>query len=284
MPYPTLLLPLEDDPGAEARLEQAMQLAQRFESHLVGLSCHRPAPYALPGASAVTIGMLGSDPLTTELTRAAELAGIREARFRACCANAALRAHELVCEDLEPEAAIERHAASADLVILGQADPDDAGYARRRALVDDVLQRNPRPTLVLPYANAARTLGQAVVIAWDGSHGAARAAADALPLLRTAQAVHLVRYTTPDPEAEASADASVARAAAWLARHGVKARAQTNVATIPAGDALLSTVADLGADLIVMGAWGHSRLAERVLGGVTRTIADAMTVPVLASH
>ena len=123
-----------------------------------------------------------------------------------------------------------------------------------------------------------------MLVAWDGSHGAARAATDALPFLRSAQSVHLVRFADMALDDEDVAEASARAAAAWLSRQGVQARAHCSFATLPVGDALLSTAADIGADLLVMGAWGHSRFIERLLGGATRLVADRMTLPVLLSH
>jgi len=108
--------------------------------------------------------------------------------------------------------------------------------------------------LLVPRQGAFRECGQRVVLAWDGSHGSARAAADALPFLRRAHAVHLVQFSDALLDDDRGAVDSVNRAAAWLSHHGVQATSRATPATIPVGEALLSAAADVGADLLVMGA------------------------------
>jgi nucleotide-binding universal stress UspA family protein len=135
-----------------------------------------------------------------------------------------------------------------------------------------------------PYAGDFPTVGKRVLIAWDAGREAARAASDALPLLRRADAVEVAVF---DPQrarrnhgAQPGADIAL-----FLARHGVKVSVHTQSgAGYDVGAQILSRAADTSADLIVMGAYGHARVRELVLGGVTRTVLEAMTVPVLMSH
>jgi nucleotide-binding universal stress UspA family protein len=133
-----------------------------------------------------------------------------------------------------------------------------------------------------------RTLGDNVLLAWDGSREAARAAADALPLLQRARhvGVDIVRRrvhhdSRQSPDAPEGIDV-----AAWLDAHGVRASFSTTPhhIGIGTGATLLNRASDLHADLLVMGAYGHTRARERVFGGVTRTMLESMTVPVLMSH
>jgi nucleotide-binding universal stress UspA family protein len=138
--------------------------------------------------------------------------------------------------------------------------------------------------LVLPYANAAQTLATNALVAWDDSHAAARAIADALPLLRRARSVHVMLFNRDAPADEGGLSSDLSSVADWLARHGVSARTRVESTGIAVSDALLSRAADLGTDLIVMGAFGHARWRERVLGGTTRDVLGSMTVPVLMSH
>jgi nucleotide-binding universal stress UspA family protein len=141
-----------------------------------------------------------------------------------------------------------------------------------------------RPVLLVPYAGDFAALGRQVLVAWNGTREAARALYDAMFLLAGAEAVTVLEI---DPPGDAAVDPELraASVAAALRRRGIAARARSTVSDgMPIADLILSTAADLGADLIVMGAWGHSRLREFVLGGASRGILEAMTVPVLMSH
>jgi nucleotide-binding universal stress UspA family protein len=137
---------------------------------------------------------------------------------------------------------------------------------------------------VVPYIGIKTAPGKHAIVAWNGSREAARAVNDALPILRGADQVE-VMCANPDRGELGDADLPGADLCLHLARHGVKAEAQTLVASdLEIGDLLLSRAADHGADLIVMGAYGHARWREVVLGGVTRQLLEQMTVPVLMSH
>jgi hypothetical protein len=140
--------------------------------------------------------------------------------------------------------------------------------------------------------------GRRVLLAWSGKRESARALRDALPLLQRAEQVEVVMHAAAAPGEEAEAD-PLAPVLAHLARHGVSARGRVVHAgepsilermqrpwtpDAPVAESLLSHAADSGADLIVMGGYGHSRAWELVLGGVTRTVLQTMTVPVLMSH
>jgi nucleotide-binding universal stress UspA family protein len=123
-----------------------------------------------------------------------------------------------------------------------------------------------------------------VVIAWNSAREAARAVHDAMPLLIAAEAVTVL---TIDPREgpQGHGELPGADISLHLARHGVKAQVERTVsADLPVGEVLLSRLADLGADLLVMGAYGHSRMRELLLGGATRSLLQSMTVPVLMSH
>ncbi len=278
--YSTLLLHLDDDTRAGIRLDQATSLARRFDSRLIGLSCHRPAPWVGVAGSE----FMGADPLTHELALAARAAASREAAFLRHCDVQELASFEVATSDDEPSRAIGERGRCADLILLGQADPDTADHARHRDIVDRVMEQTAAPVLVLPYAGRFATLGETVLIAWSDSRETARAVADAMPFLQQARAVHLVAFDRAIGVG-GSIDASrLDLVTRWLATHGVQARASVAFTRTDIGNALLSHAADVGADLMVMGAWSHSRLVERVLGGATRTVLDSMTVPVLMSH
>ncbi len=141
-----------------------------------------------------------------------------------------------------------------------------------------------RPVLVVPYAGRFEACGRRVLVAWNASRAATRAVNDAMPLLAGAETV-TVLCVDPDEDRRAHGDVPGADVAVHLARHGVKARVESTASGgIGVGNAVLSRASDIGADLLVMGAYGHTRVRELLLGGATRTILESMTVPVLLSH
>ena len=196
-----------------------------------------------------------------------------------------VKADARIARAQEPDvsALIARHARYADLVIVGQGDPDEPGLGGRR-LLESVTLSVGRPVLAIPYIGAERPVGRVVTIAWDAGREAARAVADALPLLAGAEEVHLL-MVNPTIGIYGHGEEPGADMALNLARHGIKAEAHTIAAPdIDEGDAILSWLSDSGSDLLVMGLYGHARLLELVVGGVSRRILESMTVPVLLSR
>jgi nucleotide-binding universal stress UspA family protein len=153
----------------------------------------------------------------------------------------------------------------------------------RRACTDSSVVRWPADA-DHPLRGASRSTGERVLVAWDGGREASRAVGDALPILARAKDVTIT--TIHRDEGERIADeAATRRLADYLQSHGIDAKVDhSSVEDISVGEWLLSRSADLGIDLIVMGAYAHTRLRELVLGGVTRTMLQSMTVPVLMSH
>ncbi|HVH79889.1 MAG TPA: universal stress protein [Stellaceae bacterium] len=173
-------------------------------------------------------------------------------------------------------------AKAVDLAILGQ-------YSRQLQngmgfKPDDIATACGRPLLVVPYIGGFASVGENVLIAWDGTREATRALNDALPLLETAKSATLM--TVVDREREFDrAHAELQRIVAHLEHHGVSARSEEVVrGSLTVSDLLLSRAADLGADMIVAGVYHHSPLREALIGGVSRDLLRHMTVPVLMSH
>ena len=187
--------------------------------------------------------------------------------------------------DGHADALLTLHARYADLTIVGQTDPEaSTGLPLPSDLPESVALATGRGTLVVPYVGAPKTIGGNVMLCWNASREAARAASEALPLLKAASTVTVLivepRSTAKGHGAEPGADV-----ATWLSRHGVKVTVQRDVAAdADVGSVILSRAMDHGSDLIVMGIYGHSRLRELVLGGASRTVLADMTVPVLMAH
>jgi nucleotide-binding universal stress UspA family protein len=172
---------------------------------------------------------------------------------------------------------VSRLARYFDATIVQQPDPKDP---RTADTIETVLLGSGRPVLIAPYIPVPPQLGT-VIAAWDEGRPAARAVADALPLLTFADRVEIVSVTDAGGDRPLPSEGM----ARHLARHGIRAEAARLVrGEVGIADTLLSHASDVDAGLIVMGGYGHSRLREIVLGGTTRTILQTMTVPVLMSH
>lgn len=277
MDYKTLLVHIGTDPAAEARLRLAIGLARAADAHLVGS--------AVTGVSHfVTAGMLaaGDSRLADRCAALRRDAAAALRRFEAIVRTEGLASFESRLVDDDVDGGMALQARYCDLAVVGQADPAAPGPDRRADLPEYLLLASGRPVLVVPYASGAWRLDGEALVAWDGSPEATRAVTAALPLLRAARGTTVIGFG--DAAGEAPDANPCARLAAWLARHGIAARAGQRAATGDVGEALLSAAADMDAGLLVMGGYGHARYRELVLGGVTATILRAMTLPVLLAH
>jgi len=171
---------------------------------------------------------------------------------------------------------------ASDLIVMGQPDPDDALTVLGMEMASHILLQSGRPVLFLPYAMTAQWRFATVVVAWDGSRHAARAVADAMPFLAQAGEVVVLSASKEKESMKRLPDIDLGT---YLADHDLKVKIIENSnPDIDAGNWLLSMAADLNADLLVMGGFGHNRFGEMLLGGATRTILKSMTLPVLMSH
>ena len=179
----------------------------------------------------------------------------------------------------DPVDAVTTSAHYADIAVVGQTDPDDANSLS--GLADSVVLGAGGPVLVWPYAGSFSANAETVMLAWNSTREAKRALSDALPIMQQASRVIVLGIDTGDGKHIPGADVS-----AYLARQGVSAEARHTISSsdLGASDALLSEISDLGAGLLVMGGYGHHRMREVLLGGVTRDILRQMTVPVVMSH
>jgi nucleotide-binding universal stress UspA family protein len=173
-----------------------------------------------------------------------------------------------------------RIARRFDLSIVGQAEPEAS--AAEEMIAEAALFESGRPVIIVPYIQKAPLKLDRVMLCWDGSRAATRAIADAMPLLERAGRVEIVIVANERGKQDEIEGADMG---AHLARHGLNVEVKRTVlGDIDVADVILSHAADAGSDFIVMGGYGHSRLREFVLGGVTRSIFRSMTAPVLMSH
>lgn len=180
--------------------------------------------------------------------------------------------------------AVSLHARYCDLAVLGQEDPDDARLAGWTTVLESALLTSGRPILVVPYVGRHRMIGRRVLIGWKPVREASRAVHDALPLLGDAEAVTVLAID-PERDNDGRSEQQAADMARHLARHGLPVTAQETISDgLDAATILLNYSADLSSDLIVIGGYGHPRMREIVLGGVTRHLLRHAPVPVLMSH
>lgn len=269
-----ILVHVDNAKACEARLRLACDLAGRCRAHLTGTYI----------VQQITVPMYVETAIPAELFEQAQGA-LKERRKQAKKLFAKVTAaHKATTEwrtsDEDLAFGLVSQSRYVDLVIVGQADPDDPSDVSA-GLADRVALSAGRPVLVVPYVGVPKKVGTNVIVAWNDSRESARAVNDALPILEGAKRVEVVTFNPDSEDFEiAGNDISL-----HLSRHGVKTESHAmRIADIEVGDALLSRAADIGADLIVMGAYGHSRLREVVLGGVTRHVLAHMTAPVLLSH
>lgn len=281
MGYKDVLVVLDADPQVQDRIELAAELAERFGAHLAGLYVAAEPPGRLDyfNRDAPLFGALSPD---MEEQVQAHSEGMR-VRFEEIVGRHSVSLEWRVAQGYPSEVAA-AHGRYADLIILGQSDPDDARAPLVRPRPEEVALLAGRPILVVPYAGTFAHIGKTVLVGWDASREATRAVNDAMPLLAGASSVTVIAV---DPEQGREGHGGIAGAdiALHLARHGISAQVERAVsAGIGIGDTLLSRACDLGADLLVMGAYGHSRVHELLLGGATRTVLASMTLPVLMAH
>jgi len=272
MTYKTILVHLDETPRRKERLQLACTLAARFDAHLVGL-------FALGSARIPSYALAEAGPLVLaiEERRRGEAAAAAEKEFRDAERRGGGKSEWRVSKE-DAAGAVRLSARYSDLVVLGQPQPGDG---LGRAIAEDVILASGRPVLMVPYAGHFPDAGKRVLVAWNASPEAARAVTDALPLLARAHNVEVVVFEGGGDHGEPPG----ADLALYLARHGVKATAARQSAPgVDIGSQILSRAADNDTDLIVMGAYGHSRMRELALGGATRSMLDAMTVPVLMAH
>lgn len=275
MAYKTLLVHLDNEPACATRTALALRLAREHGAHLVALAPTGQIQIPVDVASSLFepgYAIASGHYLRTRADQACEA-------FEAQARAAGLSSYEMRVDEADHALSVIAHARTADLVIVGQTDRDTPLGVVNRDLPERAVLGGGRPVLVVPFAGRFDTLGTNVVAAWNDSREAARALADALPLMQRAGKVSvLTQREAGQPEP------SLAELLAWLGRHAIHAQAAHEVSDLNFGDLLLSRAADFGADLIVMGCYGHARLTERVLGGATRSLLGQMTVPVLMAH
>lgn len=271
----SVLVHVDAAPSSAARLQVARQVAAPHEALVTALYAVTPSllqvPFAGEAASAAV-------PLLQELDNE------RLQRAKACFQEATCRpgcvVHWAELSDGPVISGFVHEALCADLLVLGQRATGDA-FSRDVPVdfAEAVMLSSGRPAIVVPDVPDLPLVGRHVVVAWKSSRECARAVSGALPLLQRAEAVQLVHWS--EPGGESHSPLGIER---YLRLHGVEPTRHDMGPSHHVGEAMLAFAANAGADLLVMGCYGHSRVRELVMGGATREVLHEARMPVLMSH
>jgi nucleotide-binding universal stress UspA family protein len=276
MPYKTILVHVDSGKRAPVRVDIACRLAKLSDAHLIGL--HAVTVVPMPGYATLEGGAQIREYHDRMVREAAARAG--EIFQQAVAANGVAKSEWRVSTG-DAARVVPLHGRYADVIVLGQPSEND-GSGVEADFPERVLLEAGRPVLLIPYAGDFPSVGTKVLVAWNASREATRALTDSIPVLREAAEVHVIAF---NPKGAPHGEVPGADIGLYLARHGIKVNvSQQTAEDVDVGNQLLSRAADLDIDLIVMGAYGRSRMSELILGGVTRTILKSMTVPVMMSH
>ena len=285
MTYKTIVVHVDDRKESTPRIRLALELARACRARLTGLAV-MPRPQMPAGVE----GMAATADVLTiqENANKERLAAARQLFDQTVKgSNVEAEFHGVVAD---AAGAMNHEMLYADIGIVGQRDPEQTIGDMYATLPETVAMESRRPVMVVPHIGYSRPPGRKVLLAWNDSPEAMRAATEAMPLLQAAEKVTLLvidghkRDVDPD-EVDGHDDPPGSRAAGWLARHGVNVELMNDVSEgSDVGSIILSRVSDLDIDLVVMGIYGHSKLRETFFGGASKTMLGHMTVPTLIAH
>ncbi|MBX6327566.1 MAG: universal stress protein [Pseudolabrys sp.] len=258
-------------------VDYAVSMAEAFAAHILGVAfAYEPV---IPGT---VMGGMPPEVIDAQRNEANQKARAALARFEQAAKRAGVMFETHLAEASIAGGAdrFSRLARRFDIAVVGQ--PRRGETAAEEVLSEAVLFDSGRPVVFVPFIQRGGFKPDRTMIAWDGSRAATRAVADSLPLLQKAKTVEIVIVASKPEKDDEVPGADLAQ---HLARHGLAVEVKRITSPdVDVASTLLSYAADAGVDMIVMGGYGHSRLREFVLGGVTRGLLESMTVPVLMSH
>ena len=266
MTYATVMVSLALDRANDARLAVARQLAEKFSARVIGITAAEFSPplYVITGEQAQNIIDQGRAALKS---RVAEVEG----QFRAAMKNYGEAVEWRHAEDF-PTRYIVQQARAADIIVAGEDGRGGFADPFMQANPSDLVMQTGRPLLVVPDPCNWLDL-RSILIAWKDTPEARRAIVDALPILRQAKDVAVVEIIEEEPDRFAAL-LGIRDIAVWLSRHNVVASEQVPAEKGNAAEQIERIASEVGAGLVVAGAYGHSRLREWVFGGVTRRLLN----------
>ena len=280
MQFRNIMVYLDQGKSNQARVDSALAIASTHGAALTGVALIAQPSLAILQRLGVTNG-----PDLHEKLRADVQESVDQFHQRAAAAGVEADVLKLECPEGDAPAKLARVARVYDLSILRQANPDSDNTAFVAGLSEEVMFSSGRPVLYMPYIGAHQIPFKRGLIAWDGSRSSARAVHDALPLLENMDQVTILVINSNKMEPSSDGVMPGEGLSRHLHRHGISSEIQR----MERGDSSTSTLilnelTNTGADLLVMGGYGTPKLREIILGGVTRTVLETMTVPVFMSH
>lgn len=279
MTYKTVLVHVDETSRSNFRVKFAAEIAMLDGAHLIGTAVTGVSRFIYQDGN-----ISANDPnLTIHLNFLRERAEKATAIFNKTVSELGLSSYESAIANDEAGGGIGLQARYSDLVVLGQTNRDEPSPSVLPDFPEYIVMNSGRPVLIIPYTGDFTTVAKRPLISWDASRESTRAVTDAIPLLKRADLVQVAIFNLK-AQPDAHGEQPGADIALFLARHGVKVEVSVHKTSTDIGNALLSLSHDLDSDMIVMGGYGHSRLREMIMGGVTRTVLESMTVPVFMSH
>jgi nucleotide-binding universal stress UspA family protein len=281
MSYKTVLVHVDNSANAQLRYALAAAIAKSQDAHLLGVAATGVSRFIQTPVSG------DSDPDTVKYL----VAPVERFRQKAKDALQGFSSfvitrdvkHEEVLVDDEPYDALKLLSRYSDLIVVSQSSVNDPAMTNMLDFPEYIALNSGRPVLIVPHEGQVKDKIERVLIAWDASLSAARAIADAIPLLKNAAQV-TVAILNPASKPDVVSQLPGADIALYLGRHGINVEVTQEKTNLDLGDALLRMASEKHSDLIVMGCYGHTRFREILLGGVTRTMLEKASIPVLVAH
>lgn len=271
--YKTILVHMANDEGHMTRFKMALEMAKAYQAHLIAL--YNASPVSMPQAGrGASIGYLSE---ATQIAR--EKAVSVKAEVEEICAKADVPVEWRMGEG-DHIKILSRHALAVDLIIVSHAKADEVEDRITFHIPENIVLYSGCPVLVIPHKCKVVIPGSHIMIAWKGCRESLQAVRDAMPLLKIAEKVTLLTVVKSSPDSIEEQEF-----ADFLSRHDVLADVvmdESGAGNV--GESILANAKNFNADLIIMGAYGHSKIREMVMGSVTKYVTANMTIPVLLAH
>jgi len=279
MSYKTVLVHVSPSVHLDERIRHAASISVAEDAHLIGIATSGAARYVSHSLADF------STAFQRHIEHLREPASDALDRFDEMARRYGVHSCERRLVDEEAGIGVCLQSKYCDLVVIEQVDPKEVSPLLYPDFPQYVVLNSGKPVLILPYAQTFASAGSRILIAWDASTAATRSVANAIPMLKHAQTVELAMVNPEENlPAETYGSAPGADIALYLSRHGVRVNVTQHKTDESVGIALLAMAEEMGCDLIVMGCYGRSRFREILLGGVTRTVLENMSMPLLMSH
>jgi nucleotide-binding universal stress UspA family protein len=273
--YRSLMVHLDLGQCSEPALRVTCELADRFKSKVIGVAA------SLPGVPVHADGMVASSVLEADFEQLNQAIDRCETRFRSALGGSS-SSLEWRSDAAYPADFLAAESRAADLLVVGRSENDASRGPYQQLDIGDAVMKAGRPILVVPPHGTSLAVNR-ILIAWKDTTEARRAISGALPLLKQATELTIVEIVSDESERDA-ADIRVGDVARWLQGHNASASARVELSAGDAGSQLVAIASEAGSDIIVAGAYGHTRLREWIFGGVTHHLLRKSPACALLAH